>query len=166
MIYMLNKFLKRKIKQTALAIHVNENLPKKVNSTNIKEALKCLNEIYKIESLNDYCKEVGLDLITTLYERKCELEKVIIPLNDIRATMLFTLYISFISGISAFLSTKSMLLLLIFIFVVCFLVWFLKYDLLLKSHVYENDKKDSLIDLCYEKELEIVNEILDKLLSE
>lgn len=159
---MLNKFLKRRIKQTALAIHVNNNLPKKVNSTNIKEALKRLNEIYEIESLNDYCKEEGLDLITTLYKRKCELEKVILPLNDIRETMLFTIYISIISGIYAFLNTKSMFLLSIFIFVLCFSVCFLKYDLLFKSHVYEN----CLIDLCYEKELEIVNLILDKLLSE
>ena len=46
---MLNKFLKRRLKQTALAVHVNKNLPKQVNSTNIKEALNVLSEIYEID---------------------------------------------------------------------------------------------------------------------
>lgn len=47
----------------------------------------------------------------------------------------------------------------------CVLVIVLKYNLLFKSHVYENNKKDCLIDLVHEKELTMVNEILDKLLS-
>ncbi len=163
---MLNKFLKRRLKQTALAVHVNKNLPKQVNSTNIKEALNVLSEIYEIESLHDYCQDEGLDLITTLYERKCELEKVLIPLKDVQESMFFSVYISCISGIYAFLNIKSIFLLIIFIVTVCVLVIVLKYNLLFKSHVYEHNKKDCLIDLVHEKELTMVNEILDKLLSE